>query len=217
MSRRIIGIHGLPGAGKDSIADYLRSKYEYGKLAFADELKHELSVAFQVSPMYFNSRELKNVECHELALVMCQDDGFVAWYVETEEGRIDGRSYEASRRSRTPRWLMQRWGDYRRSQDNRYMVKKLIGRINNLPASLAEHNIVIPDVRRDVEAEAIAEFGNYEIWEVVRADNPHHDASDKHLTNAPLSMRYIDAILLNNSTLDHLFEQVDMQLRQFGR
>jgi len=47
--RRIIGICGQARSGKDTIADYLSSKYNFRKIAFADKLKWALSSLFFLS------------------------------------------------------------------------------------------------------------------------------------------------------------------------
>ena len=42
----IIGICGLIGSGKDTIADYLVTNYNFKKLSFADKLKDSVATMF---------------------------------------------------------------------------------------------------------------------------------------------------------------------------
>ena len=42
----IIGVCGLIGSGKDTIADYLISEHNFQKISFADKLKASVGVMF---------------------------------------------------------------------------------------------------------------------------------------------------------------------------
>ncbi len=47
MKRMLIGIMGRKYSGKDTIADYISSKYSYQKIAFAEPLKKGCQIMFQ--------------------------------------------------------------------------------------------------------------------------------------------------------------------------
>lgn len=55
----LIGITGRAGAGKDTVADYLRLTYDFEPMAFANPLKEAASIMFNVPLHYFHDRALK--------------------------------------------------------------------------------------------------------------------------------------------------------------
>lgn len=55
----VIGLSGLAGAGKDTIADYMRSVYAAEKMAFADPLKKSVAILLAESVEKFQDRETK--------------------------------------------------------------------------------------------------------------------------------------------------------------
>jgi len=57
---KLIGIHGLAGSGKDTLANYLCEKHEFVKIAFATPLKETLTKMFGVNPKYYDDQALKN-------------------------------------------------------------------------------------------------------------------------------------------------------------
>jgi dephospho-CoA kinase len=56
---RIVILCGWRGSGKDTVAEYLVKNNNYMRLAFADELKQELSNKYSIPLFYFNDRTLK--------------------------------------------------------------------------------------------------------------------------------------------------------------
>lgn len=60
----IIGISGLKGSGKDTIADYLFNSYDYTKWSFADPIKEMMLIAFpKLNPKYlYGNSEFRNKE-----------------------------------------------------------------------------------------------------------------------------------------------------------
>lgn len=56
---RLIGIAGLAGAGKDTVADYLDTHYGFMRSAFADPLRHAAAAMFGIDAKYFHDRMLK--------------------------------------------------------------------------------------------------------------------------------------------------------------
>lgn len=57
--KKLIGITGLAGSGKDTVADYLHSQYGFMKVAFADPLRLAASNIFGVDHRCFTDRKLK--------------------------------------------------------------------------------------------------------------------------------------------------------------
>jgi dephospho-CoA kinase len=55
----ILGLVGQKNTGKDTVADYLCSKYGFTKLAFATPIKQMCEAMFDLDACYFEERELK--------------------------------------------------------------------------------------------------------------------------------------------------------------
>ena len=61
MPKRIVGVSGQPGHGKDTVADYLVSEFGFTKLAFAKILKDKARVEFGLTNEQLNGN-LKEVD-----------------------------------------------------------------------------------------------------------------------------------------------------------
>lgn len=206
----LIGLHGHPGTGKDTIADRLQTMHGFKRGAFADALKDELCRAFVCFREYFERREYKPKPTAQLALINCRFAPFVDWYLFSDKGREEVSLYgltEVMSMSRAPRWLMQTWGtDYRKAEDPGYWIKQLLAKIPD------QGDFVVTDVRFEDEAEALTCLGSYSvIWEVRRPNNPLHEASG-HVSNHRLPATRIDNSLYNVGTLVDLFKQTDTLL-----
>lgn len=209
MTKLVISLHGLPGVGKDTIADHLVKHYSFWRIAFADALKKEISDSYFNAPVaLFNDRRTKAEPTPRLRLADCNHKPFIDWYLSTRDGEYEfalmGAGFYSQPRS--PRWLMQQWGTgYRRSQDNQYWIKRLT---ENFPAN---ERVVITDVRYDNE---VIEFetAKHEVWEIVRPNNPHHNKSDKHSSNTRLSDHLVNRVILNSGTMNQLCRKAARQI-----
>lgn len=59
MSRRLIGIAGFAGSGKDTLADYLVERHWFEKYALAEPIKAALNAVFGWRPEFWDSRDWK--------------------------------------------------------------------------------------------------------------------------------------------------------------
>lgn len=209
--RIVIGLHGLPGSGKDTLADHLVEKYGFVKMAFADELKIEIGQAFGVHPTALNDRDVKNNEMLTFSLARCQNTGFRNWFLQKNAIATENIN-DVLHAPRSGRWLLQQWGtEFRRSQDPNYWVKRLNRRIHRT----TERRIVVSDVRYHNEAELVNTLHRGQVWEIVRLNNPHHKPEDTHLSNARLFPWAIKESLLNSEGVDRLCHLADDRLKKF--
>ncbi len=144
----IIGICGLIGSGKGTVADVLVEEHKFEKISFADKLKDAVGVLFDWP------RDMLEGETSDSRYWREQEDKF--WTEET------GRSI-------TPRLVLQEFGtDCMRNgfYDGVWVsfVKKKI--IDN-----PDKNFVIPDVRFENEVEVIKSMGG-KVWCVKRGPDP---------------------------------------------
>jgi hypothetical protein len=144
----IIGICGLIGSGKGTVADILVNDYGYSKVSFADKLKDGVAQVFGWN------RQMLEGDTDESRAWREQVDEF--WSKET------GRKI-------TPRLVLQEFGtDCMRDGffDGVWvslLKKQLIENSNT--------NFVIPDVRFENEASMISEIGG-KVWRVRRGPDP---------------------------------------------
>jgi len=208
MKRIIVGLHGTTGAGKDTVAEHMGRKHQFRVVAFADEVKSDLISIFDVSPRLFSDRRLEVEATDKLSLGRCNHPDLTSWFLSTATGEMEAAHMGAVvlMLPRSPRWLIQMYGtDYCRAANPNYWIDRLAMRIDEFAPT---DNIVISDVRFQNEAEFVKfdEPGN-EIWEIIRMNNPHHNKTDKHVSNGRLPA--VDKVLFNSGTINQLWRKVD--------
>lgn len=201
----IIGICGLIGSGKGTVADILVDYHNFQKISFADKLKDGVAQVFG----------------WDRALLEGDTDRSRLWREKVDEywTRETGREI-------TPRLVLQEFGtDCMRMgfYDGIWvsLVKKHM--LDN-----PHINYVIPDVRFPNEMKMIRELEG-EVWQVRRGENPEWFSSAilDNTTGSKLMSGYdvhasewkwvdtndkFDNMLYNDSTLEALYSQVEQTL-----
>ena len=187
----IIGICGLIGSGKGTVADILVDQ-GFKKVSFADKLKDGVSTIFGWD------RAMLEGDTDESRTWREQRDNF--WSAETEM-------------EVTPRLVLQLFGTdcMRNGFDDGVWVSLLKKTILENPG-----NYVVPDVRFENEIAMLRDIGG-EVWEVQRGRTPEWlikyeitgvEPAEIH----PSEWRWIksrkDVVIENNSTLAELNRQV---------
>jgi hypothetical protein len=206
----IVGICGLIGSGKGTVADILVEQ-GFTKVSFADKLKDGVATIFDWDRAMLEGDTDESREWRE------QTDDF--WTQET------GRTI-------TPRVVLQEFGTecMREGFDNGVWVSLLKKQMIDNPG-----NYVVPDVRFRNEQNMIRELGG-EIWQVKRGKDPEWFAraifDNNNLETSNLMSGYdvheseykwidvntrFDFILNNNSTLLDLQSLVLNQISNFPR
>ena len=183
---KLIALCGAAGAGKDTVADMLPAR----KLAFADTLYREVAQAWGVEQHVLRCRETKEKPLECLALFRCADDSFV----------VDSHFLDHWTEPRSPRQILQWWGDYRRAQDPDYFVKQTAADI-----AFARNEgcspVVITDVRFPNEAALVRQLGG-QLWQIKR---PGYEAGGTwHASDTDGSEFRPDVVLENFGSLDDL-------------
>lgn len=182
-----VGIAGLPGSGKDTMADQLVANHGFLKVAFADPVYEEVSKAFNVSEERLRQREGKELPQPFLDLDFCNDRTFAALvplHAVLEDNCL------------SPRMALRLWAtEYRRAADDRYWLKQL-----DLWVRGSYHDlIVIPDVRFENEAELVRSYSEPRLVHLQRtgvAIDSHRHASDM-----PVLVHDNDTYLSNDGDL----------------
>jgi hypothetical protein len=144
----IIGICGLIGAGKDTIADYLVNIHQFRRESFANTLKDAVSAIFGWDRELLEGRTRQSREWRE------QVD---PWWAE----RLNMPNL-------TPRWILQHWGTevVRKSFHDDTWIASLENKIRK-----SNDDIVISDCRFPNEIAAIKRAGGLVI-RVHRGPDP---------------------------------------------
>jgi len=187
----IIGICGLIGSGKGTVADILVDQ-GFKKVSFADKLKDGVSTIFG----------------WDRAMLEGDTDESRTW----REQRDDFWSSE-TKMEVTPRLVLQLFGTdcMRNGFDDGVWVSLLKKTILDNPG-----NYVVPDVRFENEIAMLRDIGG-EVWEVQRGRTPEwlikYEITGVEPTEIhPSEWRWIkskkDVVIENNSTLAELNRQV---------
>lgn len=166
----IIGLTGLAGTGKDTVAHILQTHCGGAVLAFADALRAEIVDAYCIEHIHLTRRETKEHPLSALALARCTDSAFV--------DRIAVHHMRAGlpldlAAPRSPRQIMQWWGtEYRRHSNPSYWVQKARQSVSWTLQAIRPNLVVLTDVRFANEADLVHAMGG-RIWQIKR---PGHEA-----------------------------------------
>jgi hypothetical protein len=205
----IIGICGLIGSGKDTVADYLVNVHEFRRESFAGTLKDAVSAVFGWDRTLLEGRTKASREWRE------QVD---PWWAERLNMPL-----------LTPRWVLQYWGTevMRRGFHDDIWIASIENKIRNL-----RDNVVISDCRFPNEISSIRNAGGIIVrtcrgpdpkWfhaaEVVNRGPTQNlswasnrsvlDTFKIHASETAWVGTNFDHVLDNNGTMDELYSQVD--------
>ena len=193
----IIGVCGLIGSGKDTIADYLVNIHEFRRDSFAATLKDACAAVFGWDRDMLEGRTRSSREWREQA---------DAWWSE----RL-GRTI-------TPRWVLQHWGTEvcRQGFHDDIWIASLENKLRR-----TRDDVVISDCRFPNEISAIRQQGGHVIRVVRGPDPAWFQQAQSHLLegsalpdNLPHQSEWawaatdFDRIIPNDGSLDQLYQQV---------
>jgi len=204
----IVGVVGLIGAGKDTTADYLVNIHQFRRESFANTLKDAVAAVFGWDRELLEGRTRHSREWRE------QVD---AWWA-ARLGMPD----------LTPRWVLQYWGTevVRRSFHDDTWIASLENRLR-----ATTDDVVISDCRFPNEIAAIKRAGGivvrvhrgadppwYALAETVNRVSEHNaewgcaktqlETYGIHASETAWIGTQFDAEIDNNSSMDHLYQQV---------
>lgn len=216
----ILSLHGRPGAGKDTIADYLVETRGFIKFGYADALYREVQQAFGLDDQaMLRNRAIKEDPQEYLALRHCKDPEFVALAtslidsIYSEEKLLYPTGLALS-----PRRVLQWWGtDYRRQQNDRYWIDKVDALIAGVQGHFRypEHRpnyFVAVDMRFENERAHTHECGG-NVWH-VRSKREGLAPMNDHVSNQQLPVIEPEREIWNNDTVDRLYQGVELMLNE---
>lgn len=184
---KLIGLTGFAGAGKSTVANYLVEQHGFTRLSFAAPLKKMLRT---LDPIL--TEEPSDRYSPPSTIRLSRLTGTLDWSEQQVKDSSYGKEY---------RRLLQVLGtDCIRAVDEDFWVNAALAQITD-----ADDMVVFDDVRFPNEAKVIHNFNDWGLWNVQREGyapvNGH--ASEQH------AGKMDEEIILDNSTLDHLYAQVD--------
>lgn len=200
----IIGICGLIGSGKDTVADYLVNVHGFRRESFAGTLKDAVAAVFGWDRTMLEGRTKASREWRE------QID---PWWAE-----------RLAIPKLTPRWVLQYWGTevLRRGFHDDIWIASIENKIRN-----SRDNVVISDCRFLNEIGSIRSLGGI-IMRTCRGPEPEwynfalqqnlHNSEDAkqelinrkvHVSETAWIGTDFDHVLDNNGSMDQLYEQVN--------
>lgn len=187
---RLIGLSGAARSGKDTVGKYLVEKHNFKRYAFADPLKRAAHEMFGIPLEDFHSDDKKEVVNEFWGFSPRQ----IAQLLGTEGGRELFREDLWTKRAELA-WL----------QHQEYITDiapETFGNIEGLSG------MVVTDVRFPNEAEWIKDAGGIviDIWRPGADGNVGVAA---HASEAGYPEELKDIVIVNDGTLDQLYEMVD--------
>jgi hypothetical protein len=202
----IVGICGLIGSGKDTVADYLVNFHEFRRESFASTLKDAVSAVFGWDRTMLEGRTKEAREWRE------EVD---QWWAE----RLDMPTL-------TPRWVLQYWGTEvcRKSFHDDIWIASLENKLRN-----SRDNIVISDCRFPNEIASIKNAGGKILWvrrgelpswfDIALSANQGQNIAIQQLKQLKIHASEtswigtdFDFVIENNGTIDDLYQQVQTSI-----
>jgi len=212
-ARLIIGIGHKARHGKDTAAEYLRSKYGCAIIHFADALYEECQ----------NAEILLTEEPPALYLKPRGEDYFR--YPDPPEPLIEWMRSKGERRRGLPfraglyyggmnnkdGTLLQFWGtEFRRKNCGwDYWVDK----VRTALEADRDSDFLVPDTRFRNEARMIRDMGGL-VWKIDRTGYVAEDRDPRHTSEIDLDGWQFDDVILNDGTIADLYEKVDARYRR---
>lgn len=200
----LIGLTGPVAVGKDSAAAALCAA-GWKSIAFADALRIEVSAVWSIDQRLLVDRRGKELPVNQLAAGGAANANWLRWICVNGVSLIEPRS---------PRWVMQQWGSFRRHADPLYWLRHVTYWVQ-YQRQHGVANLVVTDVRFNNEAEALRGLGGHIVrvhradLAVLPADTGQHD-SERH------SQLAADADIHNDGALSALGADVWRVVQQLS-
>ncbi len=204
----IIGIGNKARQGKDTAGEFLKKKYGFRLIHFADALYDECR---NCTILYDEPGNTFHMKCYDEEYYAFSNppDPIKEWIKTNgvkETGLPFGSQWIYRGMKEKDGTLLQFWGtEFRRRLFNwNYWVDKVKDVLSQAPGK----NYIIPDARFKNEAELIKSVGG-EVWKVIRPDYNNIDRNPSHKSEVDLDDWVFDVEIVNDGTIEDLYNKVD--------
>lgn len=195
----IVGLHGRPRVGKDTLADLLVERKGFVKLSFAKRLYEQVAFVWGVTEFdLLEWKETGEQARAELAVNRCCDYGFVHWATALYK---DEPGF--GEKPQTTRWVLCNYSDYRKTIDG---VTVYVDLIRRRIAAEPWRKYVISDVRYIAEAMMLANLSS--LTKIIRVTREGIGESIEHESNKPLPAGLVDCTIANDATRDWAYKKL---------
>jgi dephospho-CoA kinase len=179
---KIIALCGYKGSGKDTVAEYLVQKYKYNHYKISEKLKEVIKLLFNLNDddLERNKDEINDKWGIEPRKIMQFIGTDMFQYKLQELFPTIEKSF----------WIKSLFTD------------ELINKIEN-----ENHRIVISDLRFLHEYNLISNI--YVSYSILKVQNNNLEKNDKHISENEFNNIPINAVILNNSTKELLYNNID--------
>ena len=211
MKKHVLALTGFSGVGKDTVADLLVEHLGFRKLAFADEVRGEVSRAFGVEISYLTHPSTKHHAMSALSMRRAPVGFLAAMSLALGDMPRDPDGSIAAEwldKPRAPRQILQWWGtEYRRTEHSQYWSRKLLQRLLDHMRD-GETRFVITDCRFQNEADTVR-MADGQIWQITRPGITSATTPEgNHVSATDGSQFSPDLIIANNHDVRHLQQLV---------
>ncbi|MFC1562847.1 hypothetical protein ACFL4Z_02210 [candidate division KSB1 bacterium] len=204
----IIGIGNKARQGKDTAADFLKRRYGFIVIHFADALYDECK---NCTILYSERERAFYMRCYDedYSKFINLPKHIVRW-IKSKGIKESGLPFDAQFIYKGMREkdssLLQFWGtEFRRKLfEWDYWVNKVKDIIDKAP----DKDYVIPDTRFRNEARFIKVYGG-EVWKVIRPNYDIIDRDPRHKSEVDLDNWRYDEVIINDETIEELYKKVD--------
>jgi hypothetical protein len=194
---RLIGITGLAGVGKDTLADHLVSTYGYHKYSLASPIKKLLNERFGWADDNWKDREWK-----EQPELYCGWDDYKTGVTFSPRSWAQWLGTEAGRMVHGDNC----WVDM---MEREWLARHEGGIDSSCNCSDCKPCMVVPDVRFDNEAFRIRNLGGL----IIRVTRGAAVPVSAHPTEAGISPRNVDAHITNDGSVKEFIERAVKDLK----
>lgn len=194
----IIGIIGKKRSGKDTLADYLIKNYNFEKYSFAMPIKEAAKhlFGFTDEQVYGDLKDVVDYNWNITPRLALQVLGTEIFQYDIQdripELKTVGRAHWVKR--------FEMWYN-----DKILFESEDIGFEND-----GIFHVVLPDVRFQHEVDGIRKLGG----KIIKVVRPELTSNDEHASEMELDLiTDIDYTIINDSTLDALYEKLDMTIK----
>jgi hypothetical protein len=192
----LIGISGRAHAGKSTLCREILEAAQkvwphkiHVELAFARLLKEECASAFGVTRGTFYKDHMKEVPHPQLTFANCTNAKFQGWLA------VGG--YEVTHHEPlTPRLVMQRWADFKLSDDPQHFIRPVMTSIAQLQGWDQTGVIVVSDARQLAERQALQGRGGL-IWKIERPSLAPMRGHGSHRSETEVDSTHYNHLFIN--------------------